>query len=93
MNVVLWLAQVVFAAAMLGPGYVHAFRYDRAIERLPWVAAFGKQGMAIIGILEILGGVGLIVLAVSGILVWSAGIPLTLHIPLARACVMPNRPV
>jgi hypothetical protein len=55
---------------MVGPGFVHAFRYDRAIEGLPWMAAVGKQGMAIIGILEILGAVGLIVPAVTGILVW-----------------------
>ncbi len=70
MNIVLWLAQVVLAVGMLGPGSVHAFRYDRAIERLLWMTAVGKRGMAIIGILEILGAIGLIVPAVTGILVW-----------------------
>ena len=70
MSLVLWIAQTVLAVGMLGPGFVHAFRYDRAVERLPWLAAVGRHGMAIIGILEILGGIGLIVPAVTGILVW-----------------------
>src|SRR5712692_11942562 len=70
MNTVLWLAQALLAVAMLGPGFFHTFRYNRAIERLPWMAAVGKRRMAIIGILEILGGIGLIVPAVTGILVW-----------------------
>jgi uncharacterized membrane protein len=64
------LTQAFLAIGTLGPGFFHVFRYDRAMERLPWMAAVGKQGMAIIGILEILGGIGLIVPAVTGILVW-----------------------
>src|SRR5438876_577769 len=55
---------------MVGVGSVHAFRYERAVERLPWMAAVGRRGMAVIGILEILGAIGLIAPAVTGVLVW-----------------------
>src|SRR5207237_9830671 len=68
--IILWFAQVFLAVVMLGGGFARAFRYNFATERLPWMAAVGRHRMAIIGMLEILGGIGLIVPAVTGILVW-----------------------
>jgi uncharacterized membrane protein len=55
---------------MVGVGSTHAFRYERAVERLPWMAAVGRPRMAVIGTLEILGAIGLIAPAVTGVLVW-----------------------
>ena len=70
LNIALWIAQVGLALVMVGVGSVHAFRDERAVERLPWMAAVGRRGMAVIGILEILGAIGLIAPAVTGVLVW-----------------------
>jgi len=52
---------------MLGQGFMHVFRYD---ARSGGMVAVDRRGMAVIGILEILGAVGLIAPAVTGMLVW-----------------------
>lgn len=70
MNIALWIAQVGVALVMLGVGVVHAFRYERAIERSPWMAAVGRHRMAVIGTLEILGAIGLLAPGATGVLVW-----------------------
>ena len=65
MNIVLWDRAAIPRARHVGTG--HVFRYD---ARSGGMVAVDRRGMAVIGILEILGAVGLIAPAVTGMLVW-----------------------
>ena len=72
MNFALWFLQFLLAGAFLVVGYGHAFTFDRLASqpRTAWVTAVGRQQMRAIGILEILGAIGLVLPAVTGILPW-----------------------
>ena len=67
MNVALWIAQVVLALAFFGAGYDQAANYDDAKRRMAWVSALSRRTAAVFGILEILGAIGLIVPAWTGV--------------------------
>ena len=56
----------------IGVGYGHVFRFDQMATGtgMGWMAAVGRERMFAIGILEILGAIGLIGPAVTGILPW-----------------------
>jgi uncharacterized membrane protein len=69
-NVVLWIAQAILALAFVGAGYDQAVLYDDAGRRMAWVAAMSRREAAVIGSLEILGAIGLIVPAWTGVLLW-----------------------
>jgi DoxX-like family len=71
-EVFLWVLQVLLALVFLGIGYSHALSFDRmaAQPRTIWMLAVGQERMRIIGILEILGAIGLILPALTGILPW-----------------------
>jgi DoxX-like family len=73
-NVLLWIGQVVLAIAFVAVGYAHAFRFEQTAERpaTRWMAAVGRDNMRVIGILEMLGAVGLILPAATGVLPWLA---------------------
>ncbi len=70
MTYVLWLAQILLALAFLAAGVLKAFRYEQARRQMPWVSAVPKEGVRIIGFLEMLGAVGLILPAVTGVMPW-----------------------
>ncbi len=76
MNIVLWIAQVVLGLGFVAAGALHAFRFDQftANPRMAWGLAVGRANMRIIGLLEIAGGIGVIVPAVTGILPWLTGV-------------------
>jgi hypothetical protein len=67
-NVVLWVTQVILALAFLGAGFDQAFVYDDAGRRMAWVAALPKRLAVGLGMLEILGAIGLVVPAWTGIM-------------------------
>ena len=71
-NLLLWVGQIVLALLFLGFGYTHTVDFEQASARpgLTWLAAAGRDRMRIIGILEILGAIGLILPAATGILPW-----------------------
>ena len=71
-NLVLWVLQVVLALGFLAAGISHAFDFERARSRprMGWMDAVGRDGMRLIGLLEIAGGIGLIVPAATGIAPW-----------------------
>lgn len=71
-SLVLWVLQVFLALAFIGAGAGHAFGYDRMSTqpRMSWMAAVGRRQMQTIGILEILGAIGLVLPAATGILPW-----------------------
>lgn len=70
MTYVLWLAQILLALAFLAAGAMHAFRYEQAKRQMPWVSALPKGRVRTIGFLEMLGAVGLILPALTGVLPW-----------------------
>jgi uncharacterized membrane protein len=69
-NVVLWVAQVLLALALFGAGYDQAVLYDDARRRMAWVAAVPHKLAIVIGSLEILGAIGLIFPAWTGVMTW-----------------------
>ena len=83
MNTVLWVAQVLLALASFGAGFDQAFVYEDASRRMAWVAALRKRPAVVLGALEMLGAVGLIVPAWTGIMPW-----LTATAALALAVLM-----
>jgi uncharacterized membrane protein len=70
MAFVVWLAQILLALAFLAAGVMHAFRYEQAQRQLPWVSTVPREQVRLIGLLELLGAVGVILPAVTGVLPW-----------------------
>jgi uncharacterized membrane protein YphA (DoxX/SURF4 family) len=72
MDLALWIAQGLLALAFIAVGLNHAFNYASASQRagMGWMAAVGRERMRLIGSLEVLGGIGVVLPAVTGILPW-----------------------
>jgi uncharacterized membrane protein YphA (DoxX/SURF4 family) len=70
-NIVLWVVQILLAIAFLGAGILKA---TQPIEKLKgnmgWVTHTTPAIVRLVGVLEILGGLGLILPAVTHILPW-----------------------
>ena len=71
-NLLLWIGQIVLALAFVVFGYGHALGFERLATqpRTRWLTDVGKRNMAAIGVLEILGAIGLVLPAATGILPW-----------------------
>jgi uncharacterized membrane protein len=82
-DVVLWVAQVILGLAFFGAGFDQAVLYEDARRRMAWVAALPKGLAVTLGTLEMLGAVGLVVPAWTGIQPW-----LTATAALALAVLM-----
>jgi uncharacterized membrane protein YphA (DoxX/SURF4 family) len=70
MNIALWIVQVLLAGMFLMAGVMKAFQYERAKASLPWVKDVPRPLTTFIGISELLGGLGLLLPAITGILPW-----------------------
>lgn len=70
MTIAIWIAQVLIALMFLLAGAMKAFQYERAKASLPWVKDVPKQLVTFIGVSELLGGLGLLLPALTGILPW-----------------------
>lgn len=71
MNTALWIAQVLLAIVFFATGFMKAFTpMDRLAKMLDWVENAPPQAVRFIGIAEILGAIGLILPALTGILLW-----------------------
>ena len=71
MNIVLWVLQVLLALAFLGAGFMKVSQpLDRLSKQMEWVTAFPVWFVRFIGAAEILGGIGLIVPALTKISPW-----------------------
>jgi uncharacterized membrane protein YphA (DoxX/SURF4 family) len=68
MNVFLWIVQAILAAlfAMSGLAKV-AQPKDKLVGRYPWMHDFSQAMVRFIGVMEVLGAIGLIVPAATGI--------------------------
>jgi uncharacterized membrane protein YphA (DoxX/SURF4 family) len=71
-NVALWILQALLALAFLGAGAGHILKYDRMATqpRMSWVTSVGRDRLRIIGVLEVLGAIGVVLPAVTGVLPW-----------------------
>jgi uncharacterized membrane protein YphA (DoxX/SURF4 family) len=70
MNIILWIVQILLAVMFLMAGVMKAFQYERAKASLPWVKDVPRSLTTFIGISELLGGLGLLLPAITGILPW-----------------------
>ncbi len=70
MNIVLWITQILLGLAFIAAGINHAFLAEKAKATMKWIEAVPKGLLTFIGLAEILGGIGLIVPAATGILPW-----------------------
>jgi uncharacterized membrane protein YphA (DoxX/SURF4 family) len=80
MNIILWVVQILLALAFGMAGIMKVTQpIDKLETRMGWVKSVGPRGVRLIGSLEILGAIGLILPAVTGILPWLT--------PVAAACL------
>jgi uncharacterized membrane protein len=79
MDTILWIAQVVLALLILLFGVTHLVRRETMRERVHWMWAVPREGLAVIGLLEILAAIGLVLPAVTRIQPWLT--------PLAALCL------
>ena len=72
MNIVLWVVQILLALAFLMAGTLKATQpIDKLAARMQWVNSLRPPRLVrVIGLLEVLGAIGLILPAVTGILPW-----------------------
>src|SRR5262245_57267612 len=71
MNIVLWILQVLLAFTFIQVWWLHGFRLKALLRRgIKWVGDVSQGLRRFIGISEILGGIGLILPAITGILTW-----------------------
>jgi uncharacterized membrane protein len=68
-NVVVWVLQGVLAAAFVMAGVLKTTQpKDKLLPKLPWVEDFSTSTVRLIGTAELLGGLGLVAPAATGIL-------------------------
>lgn len=68
MNIALWIAAGLVAAAFLAAGLMKITgKREQMLERMAWVADFSQTQVKLIGVVEVLGALGLILPAVTGI--------------------------
>lgn len=69
MDTVLWVVQVLLALAFLLAGFGKATQpYEKLGQQMAWVRRFSPGTVRLIGVVEVLGAIGLIVPALTGIL-------------------------
>jgi len=68
MNIFLWILQVLVGLAFIAAGYNHGFNIEKARTQMVWMKDVPNGLLVFIGISEILGGIGLILPAVTGIM-------------------------
>ena len=68
MNIVLWVLQGLTAFAFGGHGLLLISGPQRMAERVPWIRALPSQFVRLLGLLEILGAIGVVVPAATGVL-------------------------
>jgi len=71
MSIALWVVQVLVAVAFLGAGATKLSQpKEKLLKNMAWVEDFSQPTVRIIGALEILGAIGIVLPALTGILPW-----------------------
>jgi hypothetical protein len=68
MNTALWVVQIFLALAFLGSGSLKVVKTKaELVEAMPWVEDFSANTVRLIGAVEVLGALGLVLPAATGI--------------------------
>ena len=71
MGIALWAVQVLLAAAFLVSGATKLSQpKEKLVKNMAWVEDFSQPTVRIIGALEVLGAIGVVLPALTGILPW-----------------------
>jgi uncharacterized membrane protein YphA (DoxX/SURF4 family) len=71
MGIALWVVQVLVAAAFLVAGATKLSQpKEKLLKNMAWVEDFSQPTLRIIGALEVLGAIGIVLPALTGILPW-----------------------
>lgn len=70
MNIALWIGQVLVAIGFLMAGVMHGLHQEQAVARSKWMGDVSPALLVFIGVVEILGAVGVILPALTGIQRW-----------------------
>jgi len=71
MGMALWVVQALLAAAFLMSGATKLSRpKEKLLENMAWVEDFSQRTVRIVGALEVLGAIGLVAPALTGLLPW-----------------------
>jgi uncharacterized membrane protein YphA (DoxX/SURF4 family) len=71
MGIALWVVQALLAVAFLVSGATKLSRpKEKLRENMAWVEDFSQGAVRIIGILEVLGAIGIVLPALTGIVPW-----------------------
>jgi uncharacterized membrane protein YphA (DoxX/SURF4 family) len=67
----LWVAQVLLAVAFLGAGATKLSQpKEKLAKNMAWVEDFSQPAVRLIGAVEVLGAIGVVLPALTGILPW-----------------------
>lgn len=71
MSIALWVAQGLLAVAFLAAGVTKlAQPKEKLAKNMAWVEDFSQSAVRLIGALEVLGAIGVVLPALTGILSW-----------------------
>jgi uncharacterized membrane protein YphA (DoxX/SURF4 family) len=71
MGIALWVGQVLLAVAFLGAGAMKLSQpKEKLAANMAWVEDFSQGSLGLIGTLEVLGALGVVLPALTGILPW-----------------------
>ncbi|HEX2182802.1 MAG TPA: DoxX family protein [Rubrobacteraceae bacterium] len=71
MGIALWVVQVLLATAFLVSGATKLSQpKEKLVGKMAWMEDFSQPTVRIIGALEVLGAIGIVLPALSGILPW-----------------------
>jgi uncharacterized membrane protein len=70
LDIGLWIVQGVLALIFLLAGSMHALRYEASKKNLPWVKDLPRGIVVFDGVMEIVGGLGVVLPRLMGILPW-----------------------
>jgi uncharacterized membrane protein len=70
MNTVLWIIQILLAVAFGVAGVLKSTQGRKLEDKMPWVGDFSDRTVRFIGVMELLGAIGLVLPAATGIATW-----------------------
>ncbi len=71
MGIALWVVQVLLAAAFVVSGATKLSQpKEKLVKKWAWVEDFSQGSVRIIGVLEVLGAIGIVLPALTGIVPW-----------------------
>lgn len=70
MDIALWVLQIVVGVSFVASAYAHWPAYERSKARMVWLAAVPRWGVPLIGVVELAGGIGLVLPAATRIAPW-----------------------